>query len=143
MAPDRFAAHLVEIFSMDEFRMRYRQPGTPLAQTGNATYPNDVSTPDFTDWQMKFCHSAIDEFISEQEQKGHKFNATNVEDLHKLKETYLPCCPEDVKCSRNNHVPSELCLDCQFPLCRSCRGALQSSRVVPMGLANDNWCGYL
>ena len=118
---------------MAEFRKRYRKSGTPLAESGNVTGKNDVSAPDFTDWQTKLCSSAIDHFISEQEQQGHKLKAADVETLHKLKETYLLCCPEDVKCSHGNHAPSELCLDCQFPMCKSCRLALQSSRIVPMG----------
>ena len=128
---------------MDEFSARYRQAGSPLAPTGNAVHKCDVATPDFTDWQMQLCHSAIDDYIAEREQEGHNFNAANVEELQKLQQTKLLCCPEDVKCSRGNHAPSELCLDCQFPLCVSCQLALQSSRIVPMGLANDNWYGYL
>ena len=53
------------------------------------------------------------------------------------------CCPEDVKCSGIAHAAGTLCLNCKFPICRSCQMELQKGAIIPAGLGNDNWYGYI
>ena len=59
-----------------------------------------------------------------------------------VKKHELICCPEDVQCERT-HAEKTLCLHCKVPICKTCQVLLESKKIVPTGLCNDNWIGYL
>jgi len=55
------------------------------------------------------------------------------------------CCPEDIECDEHPRG-SYICDACRVPVCRDCRRKLCMERrfqCVPMGLANDNYYGYI
>ena len=54
----------------------------------------------------------------------------------------LLCCPEDIKCSFK-HDSSEICPECDVPVCAQCMRTLNCNRNVPMALSNDNMWGYI
>ena len=41
------------------------------------------------------------------------------------------CCPEDIKCSQR-HDTSEICPECDVPVCSQCMCTLNSKKDVPM-----------
>ena len=125
---------------MVEFENRYCKPGTPLARRGNGHDSSDVAAPNFTDWQVRLQAGAVEEYISEQDTS---LSDDDRKDLRKLKDCVFLCCPEDVKCTGSAHEAGTLCLDCKFPICRSCGMQLQKGAIIPAGLGNDNWYGYI
>ena len=52
------------------------------------------------------------------------------------------CCPEDIRCTQG-HDPSDICAECEVPICTSCYSKLNTESDVPMALANDNMWGYV
>ena len=129
-------------FSMEEFQKRYCKPGTPLARSGNGNSMSDVAKPDFTDWQIHLTAEAVEEYIAE-EANARKLGEGGIDDLRQLARGPLLCCPEDMRCTGEKHAIETLCLRCRFPLCRSCQLELQKGAIIPAGLANDNWYGYV
>ena len=66
-----------------------------------------------------------------------------VEALRRLCGCQLLCCTEDHECTAGCSAERVLCLSCRFPLCRICQLAPHGLCVVPMGLGDDNWYGFL
>ena len=67
-----------------------------------------------------------------------------VNDLKHLQNTPILCCPEDHRCSTRDCVEQKtLCPSCKIPVCRSCRMLLHENVIVPQGLMNDNYNGFL
>ena len=64
-------------------------------------------------------------------------------ELRSLRKTDFLCCPEDHQCSQGCVERRQLCLQCHIPVCASCRVLLRKNQIVPSGLANDNWYGYI
>jgi len=57
----------------------------------------------------------------------------------------LLCSPEDVRTTKVcRHGPTDICESCLIPLCQECDKHLRyrPEKVIPMGLANDNFWGY-
>ena len=109
-------------FSMDLFSKRYRKSGSPLAFSGN-----NHRNADFTDWQL-WLHPDVRE------------EAELVADLGA---TPLICCPEDQACEQGCKDYGYMCRRCRIPVCRECQLLLKANEVIPKGLANDNWIGYV
>ena len=86
--------------------------------------------PDFSDWLLTLDPSAV-------------ANAPEGGDLQHLSTTSLLCCPEDHRCKHTCVAEERLCASCEIPVCLTCRLALQENKVVPIGLMNDNWYGYV
>ena len=55
----------------------------------------------------------------------------------------LLCCPEDHVCKHDCVSKKLLCRSCEIPLCAECKLKLETVPIVPKGLANDNWHGYV
>ena len=67
-----------------------------------------------------------------------------VNDLKHLQNTPILCCPEDHRCSTRDCVEQKtLCPSCKIPVCRSCMKLLHENVIVPQGLINDNYYGFL
>ena len=119
---------------MAVFTERYRQVGTPLAFTGN-----DRRQADFDDWQLWLHPEVRVEAESALLHDNHVYS----EDVLDLVNTSLICCPEDHVCENSCQARKFLCRKCQIPVCRECQLLLQKKVVIPKGLANDNWMGYV
>ena len=121
-------------FSMDLFTERYRQSGSPLAFSGSSS-----RNADFTDWQV-WLHPQV-----RAEAEGSLLRDAHIysEDVLDLDATALICCPEDQVCEQGCEVDKFICRRCQIPVCRECQLVLQRNEVIPKGLANDNWIGYV
>ena len=119
-------------FSMSKFNDRYRKSGTPLAFRG----PD--ASPDFSDWSLMLTKSLVDAYLRECPERED-----DAEALRALTSDALLCCPEDLRCLVSNHGDKDVCLSCQIPICKFCQVILQRDEVVPLGLANDNWHGYI
>ena len=117
---------------MEGFTQRYRQSGSPLAHVEGAQ-----RTPDFDDWRL-WLHPelAVQEGLQRQ---GTKYSR----DVHDLQGVALLCCPEDHQCTNECVVQKYLCPKCRLPVCRDCQISLQRNAIVPLGLCNDNWYGYV
>lgn len=74
---------------------------------------------------------------------SRELGETRVNDLRELAKSFLICCPEDTHCTWEKHDPAMLCLRCRFPLCKTSQLELTSGAIIPAGLANDNWYGYV
>ena len=122
---------------MAEFSRRYRRYGSPLAQRG--AHNNDVPSADFTDWTLQL-HPDVMKLLRNQEEGMRKIA---VKDLEKMMSSSFFCCPEDQRCSRGCVEQKRLCPHCAVPVCRSCRKLLHENVIIPEGLINDNWYGYL
>ena len=110
-------------------------------------------------FRLNFSAAAFKErFATERQEQGNPFEGaaeldeSNFEWRRRL---ILPharcaydiiCCPEDVEMSNGcQHSLEELCPRCRLPLCWRCSSTMlnkSGSRVVPMGLCNDNLWGY-
>ena len=130
---------LLHNFSRSEFEQKFARPGTPLAQRGSTGVTNDLQAPDFTEWTMRIDPTAIDQFLhSKRMDSGPDSSEWEILELKKHE---LICCPEDVQCERT-HAEKTLCLHCRVPICKTCQVLLESKKIVPTGLCNDNWIGY-
>ena len=67
----------------------------------------------------------------------------NNSDVQALQRVELLCCPEDHHCQYGCEKDRRLCHGCELPICIDCRLCLQANQVVPVGLMNDNWYGYV
>ena len=110
-------------FSKREFADRYQQEGSPLSEGGHRV-------PDFSDWLLTLSPELL-------------ANAEAASDAYQLGVTPLLCCPEDHRCKHTCVEDKRLCASCELPVCRECRIGLQANIVVPIGLINDNWYGYV
>ena len=133
---------LLSNFSFAEFEKRYCQAGSPLARRAGSFSVGDIDTVDFSDWQVFMRPETIEEYIAEALTE-QKLGAQDIISLRKLAGRPLLCCPEDLKCTEGCSENKALCLRCRFPVCRSCRVALQGNLIVPTGLASDNFYGYM
>jgi len=88
---------------------------------------NNHRNADFTDWQV-WLHPDVRE------------EAELVADLGA---TPLICCPEDQACEQGCKDYGYMCRRCRIPVCRECQLLLKANEVIPKGLANDNWSGYV
>ena len=130
---------LLHNFSRSEFEQKFARPGTPLAKRGSTGVTNDLQAPDFTEWTMRIDPTAIDQFLhSKRMDSGPDSSEWEILELKKHE---LICCPEDVQCERT-HAEKTLCLHCKVPICKTCQVLLESKKIVPTGLCNDNWIGY-
>ena len=130
---------LLHNFSRSEFEQKFARPGTPLAKRGSTGVANDLQAPDFTEWTMRIDPTAIDQFLhSKRMDSGPDSSEWEILELKKHE---LICCPEDVQCERT-HAEKTLCLHCKVPICKTCQVLLESKKIVPTGLCNDNWIGY-
>ena len=124
-------------FSMAEFTRRYRKPGSPLAPRGSGVA--DVPTADFSDWTLQLHPDYMTLLRAQPEQ----LRDISVGDLQALAATELLCCPEDHSCRGDCAQTKILCPRCRVPICRSCRELLHENVIIPQGLHNDNWWGYI
>ena len=130
------AKTLQKNFSFQEFSARYRKADTALCHNPPESEQEFAVSPDFTDWLLRFNPDAI-------RQHSHQEQLSEAETQALLLFGNILCCPEDVVCRRDSFTGSELCLGCEFPVCRSCMVMLCQNEVVPAGLCNDNWIGYI
>ena len=122
---------------MAEFAQRYRKSGTPLAERGFRSSNSD--SPDFSDWELKL-HVQYLQLLEESSDdcKGIAFK-----DLERLSRTALLCCPEDLMCENGCKKQGFLCHRCKIPVCTECVSALQANQIIPQGLINHNFQGYI
>ena len=132
------AGSLAKNLSMQEFSDRYRKPGTPLAFQGTGA-SSDVRCPDFKDWQLRLHPQYLQLLVDSVE----GFKGIDLEGLTEISSSTLLCCPEDQECSGECKGGGHLCPRCQVPVCRSCRHFLAGNAIIPQGLSNDNWYGYV
>ena len=120
-----------KVCSQQRFDRYYRQPGMPLAPSGNQS-GSDVISPDFTDWQLWL---RPDIFRRRSDVLGR---------LRYLQENRVPllCCPEDHECDDGCAEEKRLCRKCRIPICSRCRVAMHSNQIPAMALMNENWQGY-
>ena len=64
-------------------------------------------------------------------------------DLEQLSHTTLLCCPEDQMCENNCQSRGYICPRCKVPICNVCVAALTANEIIPQGLINDNFQGYI
>ena len=112
-------------FSMQVFQEKYCKSGTPLAFRGPPE--QDGSGPDFSDWLLRFSSTL----------------RAKRPDLGDLESAGLLCCPEDQTCRHQCETRGEICEACQIPLCSTCVQSLERGEIIPQGLGNDNWIGYV
>ena len=72
-----------------------------------------------------------------------QFRGISLTDLQSLSEQTLLCCPEDHSCDSDCVSQKYLCPRCRLPICRECQKLLQANVIIPQGLINDNWQGYV
>ena len=63
--------------------------------------------------------------------------------MDKLADEQLLCCPEDQECVHGCAQYGKLCHRCLIPLFQECRLGLQRNEILPHGIINDNWYGYI
>jgi len=124
---------------MRVFEQRYCQTGTPLATHGGIPERHGVEEADFSQWRVKLKREAVEEILAED---GNK-DGERAECLRSLSNTFFLCCPEDQQCEKGCQHKQEFCLACKVPICSSCQRLLQTNAIIPLGLANDNWYGYI
>ena len=132
------AAHLFALpentlqhnFSYNIFRDKYCKPGTPLSFTGSSS--QTAAAPDFTDWR------ATIRLRSELAEKKYPH-------LAQIAPEGFLCCPEDQRCPSGCEKGKlrSLCENCEIPICTECIKALKERTIIPEGLCNDNWHGYI
>ena len=107
-------------------------PGTPRADVlmSSPLFPGGSRVPDFSDWLLKL-HPRV--FAREP----------NNSDVQALQRVELLCYPEDHRCQYGCEKERRLCHSCELPICKDCQLCLQANQVVPVGLMNDNWYGYV
>ena len=66
-----------------------------------------------------------------------------MDELEQFYHTPVLCCPEDQTCRFDCKALGLLCPLCEVPICRECQLVLQQNKIIPHGLINDNWYGYL
>ena len=128
---------LAKNFSMRKFTRRYRASGSPLAPRGCGA--SDVRSPDFTDWQLHLHPNWVQQIAASSEQ----FHGICLKDLQTLSQEALLCCPEDQWCDGDCVSKKLLCHRCRVLICRECCKFLSANAVIPEGLVNDNWQGYI
>ena len=128
---------LTKNFSMREFSRRYRRSGTPLADRGQGAA--DLVGPDFTDWERKMHGEYLRLLMTSPE----RLQGICLKDLENLATTSLLCCPENHICADGCQKQGILCPKCRVPICAECRLAMQANEIIPHGLINDNWYGYV
>jgi len=131
------AGSLVKNFSMTNFVQRYWKEGTPMVLHENSAI--DAVGPDFTDWKL----SLHPEYLKLLDQDSIPLKSISATDLEKLASDELLCCPEDQACEHGCKQQGRLCSRCRIPLCRECQLGLQRNEIIPHGLINDNWYGYI
>ena len=102
----------------------------------------DIVGPDFADWLVRLSGDAVEQYIAERCQESH-VSAEQEEQLRRLADLALLCCPEDQECDKGCEQAKTLCLNCRIPLCRRCQLSLQRDEIVPESLGNGNWYGYV
>ena len=125
--------------SFNNFKEQYAGHGSPLHVRGSGCL-NDVSPPDFIDWLV---HLSDDLPLSElciDSSKAEADIAAEVQELRKEGQLY---CPEGHTCKHGYHHHRRFCLECQVPVCTTCRLCLSQNMKSPVSLANDNWIGYV
>ena len=127
----------VKNFSMAEFTRRYRKSGSPLADRGSGH--GDVANPDFSDWQVKL-HVRYMQLLTGSYGSTKLISFT---DLEQLSHTTLLCCPEDHMCENDCKSRKLICSRCKVPICKVCLAALTANEIIPQGLINDNFQGYI
>ena len=125
-------------FSMSQFERRYCKR-TPLSAVFAPGNHGDVERPDFSDWRVRLREDAVEEYLTQLTSPNDDIAAG----LRSLCKTDFLCCPQDQLCSQGCKERKELCLQCRVPICASCMPILQQNEIVPSGLANDNWYGYI
>ena len=102
-------------------------------------HPNDISSPDFSDWMVHLSESISWTGVSVESPK----NKIEFEDeADELRKEGLLCCPEDYICTQGCHNDKKLCLKCQIPMCKDCRLCMRNNKKSPVASTNDNWVGY-
>ena len=124
-------------FSSTVFADRYRQSGTPLAPAGQGRA--NAASPDFTDWEL-LVHPDLRGRL-EQQQDG--LAGVQLNELEEFCITPILCCPEDQRCCFDCRAKRLLCPFCTVPVCEECRMVLHQNKIIPQGLINDNWFGYV
>ena len=124
--------------SMQIFRERYCRSGSPLATIGNLS-TQDIQNPSFTEWSLTVYSNWMERMPAETDMSQAQIQAIN-----ELTRDSLICCPEDHECSQQSCVTNgKLCPQCKIPVCRYCRILLQTNKICPEALINDNFIGYL
>ena len=115
---------------------------TPFSEISQWTFSrNDIASlarpwlrviRHFDNWQIRLGVEAVEEYIA---RRGIGDPKRIDELLRRLCEAPFLCCPEDVECKAcPSQQRRELCLQCEFPLCFTCRLRLcrtdQSSHVT-------------
>ena len=130
---------LTKNLSFNDFKKKYAGHGSPLHGLGSGR-PNDVSSPDFSDWVVHLSDSFS---WSDVCRDNSKAEADIVAEVQELRKEGLLCCPEDHTCKNGCHHHRKFCLECEVPVCKDCRLCLSHNMKSPVSLANDNWVGYV
>jgi hypothetical protein len=129
---DKHPGIIEKVCSQARFDKHYRQPGMPLASTGN-TGSHDVQGPDFCDWQLTL-HAEL--FARGQKQRPRLKRLCDA-----LGNVTLLCCPEDHECEATCVDDKTLCAKCRIPICHECQVKIQSNEMPPKALMNENFQG--
>ena len=118
---------LQHTFSYSIYRDKYCKAFSPLASCDNPQ--QTAAAPNFKDWQVTIAQTALEEFP----------------DLATIAPDGFLCCPEDQLCLHECETkePKQLCKYCQVPICTKCIMSLEADTIIPHGLCNDNWHGYI
>jgi hypothetical protein len=129
---DKHPGIIEKVCSQARFDKHYRQPGMPLAPTGNKG-ATDLQGPDFSDWQLTLHASlfAKDEKHRPRLKRLHEGQGNGV----------LLCCPEDHECEATCKQDRTLCSKCRIPICYECRIKLHADKMPPKALMNENFQG--
>ena len=113
-------------FSYSVYRDKYCKD-SPLSFCGSPQ--QTAAAPDFKDWQVTIADTALKKFPH----------------LATIAPDGFLCCPEDQRCQHRCETkePKQLCQHCQVPICAECIKSLQANTIIPHGLCNDNWHGYI
>ena len=124
-------------FSSAVFAERYRKPGSPLAHSGDSSA--SAASAEFADWEL-LIHPELQDRLQQQEAG---LAGVPLDELEQFYHTPVLCCPEDQTCRFDCKALGLLCPFCEVPICRECQLVLQQNKIIPHGLINDNWYGYL
>ena len=129
---------LLNGFSLEVYRTRYMNSGSPLAYTG----ANSLNV-NLDDWYVD-----VDPMLLAKLRllsNWHESDLYAMDELSRSRhaEMRLICCPEDHMCVKDCKENKKLCAECVIPICKECREALTSKRIPPKILSNDNFYGYI
>ena len=124
---------------MKIYEEKFRRPGTPLSCHRHGSSDTAKAPPDFSVWKRRWTQDAVEQQILSMEPLGDE-ERCNIR--AQLEYDFL-CCPEDHHCEFKCQEHSRLCYKCRIPVCRTCMKILHRNDIVPQGLCNDNWHGFL